>query len=75
MKVPDKFPPGCVFGMDLDDDDGVELSFVKFPDGRVFFINERESWKGLQPSPGNLWPSRWRRLSEEKFLELAKDSA
>ena len=70
MKVPDKFPAGCVFGMDRADGDGVERSYVKFPDGKRFFLNEKAPWDGLTPT--DWWPLDWRKMSEEEFLRLAK---
>ena len=68
MRVPDRFPPGCEFGMDLTDDDGVELSYVEFPDGKRFVFNERNP---VGMSPTTWWPLRWSRLTEADFLEVA----
>ena len=70
MKVPDKFPPGCVFGMDRADGDGVELSYVEFPDGKRFVLDERDPGAGLKPTTS--WPLDWRKLSEESFMRVAR---
>lgn len=71
MKVPDKFPPGCVFGMDRADGDGIERSYVKFPDGKVFFLDEKAPWNGLTPANG-FWPSDWSEMTEAEFLSAAR---
>lgn len=73
METPAKFPDGCKFGMDLTDDDGVELSYVRFPDGEVFMLDEKSPWKGLLPA-GNYWPRRWTDITEEDFLRTARDA-
>jgi hypothetical protein len=73
MDVPDKFPPGCDFAMDLTDDDGVELSYVEFPDGRRFVLDEKSPWSGM--SPTTWWPLRWSRLTEADFLAIAGKSS
>lgn len=69
MDVPDKFPVGCKFGMDLSDGDGVELSYVEFPDGSRFVLDEKSPWAGLVPT--TWWPLRWSAMSEADFLEAA----
>ncbi len=71
MKVPDKFPEGSRFGMDLTDD-GVEWSYVEFPDGQRFVLNEKAPWSGLTPT--TWWPLRWTELTESEFLALADPS-
>lgn len=54
MRVPDKFPPGCEFGTN-----GDATEFVKFPDGRVFVLDEDSGLlrltgaKDLPVSPGS----------------------
>jgi len=73
MKVPDKFPDGCKFGMDLTDDDGVELLYVEFPGGERFVLNEKSPWDGMEPT--TWWPLRWSKISEADFLEAAKAAA
>jgi len=55
--------------MDLTDDDGVELVYVEFPDGKRFVLNEKSPWDGM--SPTTWWPLRWSRLTEAGFLEAA----
>ena len=73
MKVPDKFPEGCKFGMDLTDDDGVELLYVEFPDGKRFVLDEKSPWDGMAPT--SWWPLRWSAISEADFLASAKAAA
>lgn len=68
-KVPDKFPDGCRFGMDLNDGDGVELVYVEFPDGKRFAVDERDPSAGMSPTPR--WPLRWSEISEADFLSAA----
>ncbi len=69
MLVPDRFPEGCEFGMDLTDGDGVERSYVRFPDGRIFFLDEKAPWNGLVADTS--WPARWSRMTEADFLAAA----
>lgn len=45
MKVPDKFPAGCKFGTN-----GDATEFVKFPDGRVFGLDEDTGELYLTPA-------------------------
>ncbi len=70
MRVPDKFPEGCEFGMDRTDDDGVERSYVRFPDGKVFFLDEKAPWNGL--TADKFWPVSWSPMTEEEFLAAAR---
>ena len=70
MKVPDKFPEGCVFGMDVADGDGVELMYVELPGGKRFVLNEKSPWEGMLPT--DRWPLRWSKMSEEEFLAAAR---
>jgi len=72
MKVPESFPPGCTFAMDLSDGDGVELSFVKLPDGKVFSLDEKSPWEGLKPAAR--FPARWLAMTEAEFLSAARAS-
>ena len=70
MRVPDKFPDGCVFGMDLTDGDGVELMYVEFPDGKRFVLDEKSPWLGMEPA--GRWPVRWSKISEADFLAASR---
>lgn len=73
MKLPDSFPAGSRFVMDLTDDDGVELSYVEFPDGRRFVLNEKDPDAGLAPT--TWWPLRWVPLTEAEFRSAASYQA
>lgn len=45
VPVPDKFPPGCAFGTN-----GDATEFVKFPDGRVFRLDDDTGTMSLTPA-------------------------
>ena len=70
MRVPDKFPPGCEFCTN-----GDAIECVKFPDGRVFVLDEETgllrltSARDLPMSPG------CNRSSEESLRATAAAAA
>jgi hypothetical protein len=69
MKVPDKFPAGSEFGTN-----GDATEFVKFPDGRVFGLDERTGDLYLTPAR-DLPLSRGSNPSNEESLRAAAASA
>lgn len=66
MRVPDKFPPGCEFGTN-----GDATEFVKFPDGRVFGLDEDTGLLYLTPARDLPLSAGSNRSSEESLRATA----
>jgi hypothetical protein len=66
MKLPDKFPTGCEFGTN-----GDAAEFVKFPDGRVFVLNEDTGELSSTPARDLPTSAGSNRSSEESLRTTA----